>query len=960
MTNSPQSRKEDHELLQKLIKEAAKLLPCQAPLQSFVHHNTLHNFEHCTFKKALERGSETFGSKCFMNDDFFREALANGRIDDRDLDKIIFEECSNANDPIFNGGPTHFAFRKWRLKNFFAIPTAQSLNWYLHENQIFHHPHQLYGTACPNAPRVTVNGKELLSLWHVLETKNHEEEFAAQGKPLRIRDKILAHYDIDIDELTRPVLIRLCSAYLDQGIALNHIPQRDQNFLSSFRKIYSNDFLVGENWMKGISRQCHDQKKHGYDAYQTINEILEIFDIQKPQWKDFIIATLLSLRGWAGMFYQFESNPDRIPIHYLPAKVADFLAVQLTLELKAAQSVLKTNDSNFTKLFNKPGPDFCKPQILQYEAFVLAQAFALSAESFDSKSAKKWLKEIAEFNDFERKYHLHLAFEHHYRQMIVESLSLHQKQQKSLSKHYRFQAVFCMDEREESLRRQLEEICPDVETFGFAGFYGVAMQYLGLDDIRPQPLCPVVITPDILVQEVAIDHKHSKRYVRGKKIFGHIANFLHRVRKSLFHGAIWAFFVGIFKIIPLAGRSLFPLQTTKILNHFHKITISRPKTRLILERTNDDERKFGFKIGFSVDEMTNIVFSVLDSMGLKKNFAPLVIMVGHGSSSINNPHESAYNCGATGGGKGSANARAFAMMANDQRIRNNLKSRGISIPDETMFVGCLHDTCDDSITYYDTEIIANTKLRKDLRYLEEMLAKACKNNAHERCRRFDSVPKGISADQAKIYVEQRSIDLAQPRPEYGHGTNAICIVGRRSKTAGLFLDRRAFLISYDPENDHDGKILGNILHAATPVGAGISLEYYFSAVDQFNYGCGTKLPHNIAALIGVMDGYCSDLRTGLPWQTVEIHEPMRLLMIIEASPETLLHIAEEKKEVGILVKNDWVQLVSLDPKNGSLKFYHRGKFEDCKIQAQNLPQAASSKKYYSNSPQHLCPAEIQC
>src|SRR5262249_40368913 len=151
----------------------------------------------------------------------------------------------------------------------------------------------------------------------------------------------------------------------------------------------------------------------------------------------------------------------------------------------------------------------------------------------------------------------------------------------------------------------------------------------------------------------------------------------------------------------------------------------------------------------------------------------------------------------------------------------------------------------------------------------------------------DNVPHWYPAGLALAHVEARGADLAQPRPEYGHATNAFCIVGRRSRTLGLFLDRRAFLVSYDPSTDERGEILARLLAAVVPVVAGISLEYYFGRVDPTGYGCGTKLPHNITALLGVMDGAQSDLRPGLPWQMVEIHEPVRLTIVVEASAELL-------------------------------------------------------------------------
>ena len=190
-------------------------------------------------------------------------------------------------------------------------------------------------------------------------------------------------------------------------------------------------------------------------------------------------------------------------------------------------------------------------------------------------------------------------------------------------------------------------------------------------------------------------------------------------------------------------------------------------------------------------------------------------------------------------------------------------------------------------------------------------------------------------------------DLAQVRPEYGHATNAVCFVGRRSRTRGLFLDRRTFLTSYDPTQD-DGQhtILTRILQAAVPVCAGINLEYYFSFVDPTGYGCGTKLPHNVTSLLGVMDGAASDLRTGLPWQMVELHEPMRMLFIVETTPEVLSGVIEADPTIKRLVQNGWVHMATLDYDSPTVHVYRNGRFQRHEGPVRALPTAPSSVAWY--------------
>jgi uncharacterized protein YbcC (UPF0753/DUF2309 family) len=203
-------------------------------------------------------------------------------------------------------------------------------------------------------------------------------------------------------------------------------------------------------------------------------------------------------------------------------------------------------------------------------------------------------------------------------------------------------------------------------------------------------------------------------------------------------------------------------------------------------------------------------------------------------------------------------------------------------------------------------------------------------------------------------VRERSEDLAQTRPEYGNCTNAVCFVGRRGRLRGLFLDRRSFMMSYDRAQDTgDSMILARILGAVIPVCEGINLLYTLSAIDNRGWGSGTKLPHNVTSLLGVMDGASSDLRPGLPWQGVDIHEPVRLLFIIETTPESMLQIMDRNPNVAAICRNGWAQLAVLDPHSSRIQRFRNGRFEDYEPRLGELSEVQASREWYVGRRDHL-------
>lgn len=934
----------EHKLtsLEQALAAARHILPDQGPIGVFIHHNTLHHFQQLRFHDAVQQAAELTGARPYMELADFRAAYAKGRIEAADVDYVLEQRLGVGAAEKLLPGLTRLQL--WRALMLDANPVANpvELQWLLTDQQ-----RPLFAATLARVDA-------LPGLLH------HRVTYRRHADVLRA---LLAD---DPDVPVNDELIRLSASYLDQGQALAPMPGRVHGFLQAVAGLYASG-SGSPRGCPGVADDFMAIARMQKPALTVIEESLQALGVHAQQYEGFIVESAAALAGWAGMFARLELHPDENHAQ-APAKLNDFLAVRFVLARRAIEkSCLKAGlpVAWDDLLARAPDPDAGHRNEDAMILLAIAQAATLAPQDFaaldDATILRLW-QEVLACPPLTCRALWMEAYEHwYYRQVLNGIAALRPERLMNSGQRPRAQYLFCMDEREESIRRAIEEQGAEYQTFGLAGFFGVAIDYQGLYDHKPAAYCPVVVTPAHEVHETPLYTQRSWHDIRKnlRDVWRSARRNIHYQSRTLSGGAGLSLLLGPLFAATAALRILFPRRSLALHESVTETMSPLPVTRLLALRSGDENLRTqsGKFPGFTLVEATDRVTNVLRSIGLVDNFAPIVVVLGHGSTSLNNPHESAHDCGACGGRRGGANARLFAALANLPEVRQALRERNISIPNDTWFVGGLHDTADDNVAYSDLADLPHG-LAAAFDVADKTLDKARRMSAAERCRRFHNAALGLSPDAGLEHVETRARQLAQPRPEYGHCTNAVAVVGRRSLTRGLHLDRRAFLISYDPTIDPDHGILERILAAAGPVGAGISLEYFFSSVDNERYGCGTKLPHNVIGLLGIMNGHKSDLRTGLPLQMVELHEPMRLLIVCESSPEALLRIAGRQDEVRELVVNRWVQLACVDPVTGAMHLFTDAGFIPYQPDVSGIGRFPDSASRHGMHRGHLTPVLV--
>jgi uncharacterized protein YbcC (UPF0753/DUF2309 family) len=683
----------------------------------------------------------------------------------------------------------------------------------------------------------------------VLEAELAEAGYEADPETLLSGMDAAADTDEDDPETVADrvdhVLTKWLSAFLDEGRAHWPLPDRDLGFYGVFRNVAAYDSEIPD---EGIVANLPAR------PVETIETVLDAYP--EDQWTAVFEEQLVALPGWTGFIKQRAADGGEWQSRY-PITLAGYLAARLAL----------------------------------LDAFGADLAPSVDAdESATDELSEAFLR----------------AWEASYRGELVEAVgeASEARADGEASTRPDAQLVFCIDTRSEVLRRHLED-AGDYETHGYAGFFGVPMEYEGYNSEVSVEACPPILDAQHTVTEQPTDDETRADHDHLAGIREAAAEIVETIEANAATAYGFVESAGSGYGLALASRTLVPGRVHDFLDG-------------VDGRIPDDHEFCSPSVdGLTLDEKVGYAEAAFDLMGWDR-FARLVVFTGHASETANNPFDSSLDCGACAGNPGGPSARVLAAICNDDAVRAELRERGFEIPDDTVFLAAEHNTTTDEVDLYDSDVPEShaedvTTLRADLETARE-----------------GATAERMDGDGAVRETERKAADWAETRPEWGLAGNAGFVVGPSDLTVGLDLHGRAFLHSYDWRTDPDGDALEAIVAGPMVVTQWINCQYYFSTVDTAVYGSGSKITHNPVGNVGVYQGNGGDLMTGLPLQSLmaaadePYHQPLRLSAVIHAPVDTVTDILADHEDVATLLDNGWLSLTVVDPTEDHAAFEYAG------------------------------------
>ena len=937
-------------------------VPHYWPIGAFIHHNPLKGFEHLNFKEGLDKAQSIFGGKVYMEADYYIAHYHQGKIKSELLEKNLLRSLKESNFEDYTNQAKTFMLEispLWNgLRSYEELKINkidEALHTYLEDKSIY---------------------------------RDKKAWLASLTKSMTLYEIHDALFGTSDTELIEKDVIEYIARFLDDAQTTLSMTDRDLGMFNTF-KLYEDIEHAGDSEsyaqevleklkVKDVEKYflTHILKLHGWAGFIKYRSEDDTYHSQQEHPS--------TLMDYMAIRLHFEQK------YIAKEKINNFDILQSYIESNSAYVILKLLQSKgkLTGTYNDAMEEHKDYQDI-LDAYVEDE---INLDSLQIQLARKALPtldmSLIEFSKFAKLLKKEEGFvwlksleDTYIVEYVDEFTTPHTYDEKPLAT-----GIFCLDVRSEVIRRKIEASGP-YSTFGAGGFLGLPISFVGFDKGHELSLAPAIIKPTNIVFEIpteAHEEYNSKKGVLTtyKKVLSDLKN--NPYTPYIMVEAIgWAFGIKLF------GKTFFPDKTEKL---FKKMKPKKPKTTFTLNKLTDreiekyvkklhiniinevlvtqsdaifndaqitllwehlvfdtklsiqattdlvDTLKYAYHInaedyqtqrdklafvGFTLDEQVMYLDNLLKMIGLVKDFPKFVTIIGHGSLSDNNPFESALDCGACGGSISLPNSRALCMIANKPDVREKLKAKGIEIPEHAVFIPGLHTTTTDVISFYDTDDLSveDTELFSTMQHDFKAASLASREE------RVKVLPNADT--QEDLFI--KTMDWSEPRPEWGLAGNMGAFAGPRDSTRHLSFNNRLFMHSYDWTIDNDNAdILTRIFDGPLVVGEWINLEHYFSTVDNKVYGAGSKVYHNVVSKIGVYNGNYSDLKIGLPTQSVisegeAYHEPVRLLTFMEA-PLEKVGKAVENSLAQPFILNEWIRPIVIDKEAKKVYSYEHGEF----------------------------------
>ena len=665
------------------------------------------------------------------------------------------------------------------------------------------------------------------------------------------------------------------AAYFDEGQAVWRIPKENLRFFTWWKSLVKYDPSFNHSGL-GFKDLIHGIPTSPELAIEKLVErLLRRVDLTHSELTNYFQRLIFTTLGWCSYIQKFEFEAER----------------------KGDPSELKTIGG-----------------LIDILALRLSYDVALLNDGLDLKKFALQLRPKEKSDRLEKRYIWLLASEIAYSRKIEDRIKS-RRPVETQKNRLQAQMAFCIDVRSEILRRHIESKSPNIQTIGFAGFFGVPISIQGLGHQNPDQQCPVLLNSNLIVPEKSMA---SEEKIKRK---------ISRTVKSIY----------LKRRIQSSTNSGFSFMETFGFSYIYKMIsaslgLSSPNLTATARLSEEEAQSITLETSqIPLQSQVDLAYGALKNMGLTKNFSRYVFFFGHGSESANNPYSSALDCGACAGHNGHGNSKFLSLLLNNDSVREQLKGKGIDIPKDTLFVSGWHNTAIDALSM---DGLDSLKVDKDFMEILKVLDEASDLTRRER---FGHLPhsQGLSGGDLFNELNHRSRDWSEIRPEWGLARNASFIVAKRSLTRELNLDGRSFLHDYDASNDPDLSILELIMTAPMIVTNWINMQYYASAIDPIRFGAGNKVLNNVTGTIGCIQGNSGDLLGGLTEQSVRyrgdyFHEPLRLQVFIEAPSSSIDKIIEKHQMVKDLSQNGWLRLISIDPQSREFKVYGSNRWMNVK------------------------------